>query len=105
MATIRKRGTAWHVQIRRAGYPPLSRSFQSKADATVWARDREGAIDRSELPATTRELKSVTVGDLLTRYGETVTPTKRGAGPEQYRLRVLRAHPLSKLSLVKLSPA
>ena len=84
MATIHKRGSSWQVQVRREGYPPVSKTFASKADAAAWARNQERAIDRAELLTTVRELKGVTVGDLLRRYSETVTPTKRGAGPERY---------------------
>jgi hypothetical protein len=56
------------AQIRREGYPPLSKSFASKADAMAWARDKERSIDRAELPMSIRELNQVTVGDLLKRY-------------------------------------
>jgi integrase len=105
MATIRKRGSSWQAQVRREGYPPLSKTFASKADAAAWARDQERAIDRAELPTTARELKGVTVGDLLRRYKETVTPTKRGARPEQYRIKTLLSHGLAQIALNKLSPA
>jgi hypothetical protein len=80
MATIRKRGSSWQAQVRREGYPPLSKTFPSKADAAAWARDQERAIDRAELPTTARALKGMTVGDLLRRYSEAITPTKRGGG-------------------------
>ena len=105
MATIRKRGSSWQAQVRREGYPPLSKTFASKADAAAWARDQERSIDRADLPTTVRDLKGVTVGDLLRRYSETVTPTKRGAGPEQYRIKTLLTHSLAQIALNKLSPA
>lgn len=105
MATIRKRGSSWQTQVRREGYPSLSKTFASKADAAAWARDQERSIDRAELPTTARELKGVTVGDLLRRYKETVTPTKRGAGPEQYRIKTLLSHSFAQVALNKLSPA
>jgi integrase len=91
--------------VRREGYPPLSRTFVSKADAQVWARDQERAIDRAEAPISTRELKGLTVADLLRRYRDTVTPTKRGAEPERYRLAALLAHEIARAPLSKLSPA
>jgi integrase len=105
MATIRKRGSSWQAQVRREGYPPLSKTFPSKADAAAWARDQERAIDRAELPTTARALKGMTVGDLLRRYSETITPTKRGAEPEQYRIKTILAHAVAQVSLNKLSPA
>lgn len=105
MATIRKRGSSWHVQIRRQGYPSLTRTFSSHADAVAWARDKERAIDRAELAPTHRELKKTTVGELLDHYERKVTPTKRGADRERFKLRVLRSHSISKASLDKLSGA
>jgi hypothetical protein len=105
MAYIRKRGTSWQAQVRREGYPPLSKSFKTKADAAAWARDTERSIDRAEGPISAQKLRGLTVGDLLRRYSETITPAKRGAGPEQYRIKTLLAHRLAQIALNKLSPA
>jgi len=105
MATIRKRGSSWQAQVRREGYPPLSKTFPSKADAAAWARDQERAIDRAELPTSIKELKGITLAELLRRYRDMVTPAKRGAEPERYRLKTLLAHGLAQITLNKLSPA
>jgi integrase len=105
MATIRKRGASWEVQIRRQGFPNLTKSFSTRSDAAAWARENERSIDRGEIAPNIRDLKGTTVGDLLRRYSETVTPFKRGAGPEQYRVGTLLAHALSGTPLNKLSPA
>mgnify|MGYP003656504023 CR=1 FL=1 len=37
MATIRKRGDKWQVQVRRLGTTSISKSFLKKADAQAWA--------------------------------------------------------------------
>ena len=79
MPTIRKRGEAWQAQVRRSGYPALARSFATRADAVAWAREKERAIDRAELPTDIKELKRLTVADLLKRYEREITPRKRGA--------------------------
>jgi len=105
MASIRKRGSSWQAQVRREGYSPVSKTFASKADAQAWARDQERTIDRAESPTPTRELKGLTVADLLCRYRDIVTPSKRGAEPERYRLGTLLAHQIAKVPLSKLSPA
>ena len=105
MATIRRRGTSWQAQVRRDGYPAISKSFSTKADALSWAREKERAIERAELPIAAKQAGSVTVGDLLTRYVETVTPAKRGARFERSRIKTLLAHQLAQASLSKLSPA
>jgi integrase len=105
MATIRRRGTTWQVQVRRQGHATLSRTFRLKADAEQWARQREAEIDRGELPVDTRVLRSHTLAQLLERYASSVVPRKRAADREHYMLRVVLRHPLSRLSLHKLTPA
>ena len=76
MASFRKRKGRWQVQVRRKGSPSVSRTFQSKADALVWARMMEAKIDADDLPTNHRELKAVTLADLIRRYRDEVTPAK-----------------------------
>ena len=45
MATIRKRGGYYQVQIRRKDYPDQTKSFTSKAPAAAWARRVEMSMD------------------------------------------------------------
>src|SRR5262249_32640615 len=61
MATIRRRGTTWQVQVRRQGHSTLSRTFRLRADAEQWARQKEAEIDRGEFPVDTRVLRSHTL--------------------------------------------
>jgi integrase len=105
MATIRRRGSTWQVQVRRQGHTTLSRTFRLKADAEQWARQKEAEIDRGELPVDTRVLRAHTLAQLLERYDATVVPRKRGADREHYMVRVVLRHPLSRLSLHRLTPA
>ncbi|AWO88009.1 integrase [Bradyrhizobium diazoefficiens] len=105
MPTIRKRGDTWQAQVRRAGYPAMSKSFSTRADALAWAREKERSIDRAELPSDLRELKRLTVADLLKRYEQEITPRKRGAAFEQSRIRTLLAHKISQTALSNLSGA
>ena len=69
MATFRKRGDRWHVQIRRNECPSLTRSFDRKADADHWVRRTERQIDIGELvvcdPDVVRQTK---LKDILSRY-------------------------------------
>lgn len=103
MATIRKRGSTWQAQVRRQGSAPISKSFATRADAAVWARDLERSIDRAELPANIRDLQRITLTELLARYEAKVTVSKRGASQERYKLRVIRCHAISTLQLAKLT--
>jgi hypothetical protein len=54
MASIRRRGAKWQVQVRRQGLRPLTRTFRHKADAEMWSRQREAEIDRDGLPTIAR---------------------------------------------------
>jgi hypothetical protein len=103
MATIRRRGSAWQAQVRRQGSTPITKSFATKADAALWARDLERSIDRAELPANIRNLERITLADLLARYEAEVTPRKRGAKQERYKLRVIRSHAIAAAPLAKLT--
>jgi hypothetical protein len=105
MATLRKRGDKWQVQVRRQGCSPISRTFQVKADALIWARQMEAQADRLDLPADHRRLKRTMVRDLLTRYHEAVTPRKRSHMSEGYALQTLGAHDIATLPLFNLSPS
>src|SRR5947199_6502341 len=104
MATIRKRGSSWQAQIRRQGHVPVSRSFHRKPDAAAWARRIEADLDRSHLPIDRRRLRT-TLGSLLARYRDEITPTKRGALQERYRIGQLLAHRIAGLPLEELTPA
>jgi len=102
MATLRKRNGKWHVQIRRAHQPSVNKSFVHKADAQRWVRKTEAEIDLKGLLPDTTILKQHTLGDLITRYLEQVTPTKRGHGPESLRLKKIKRHSLASCRLINL---
>jgi integrase len=105
MATFTKRQGKWRVQIRRDGYPSVSKTFIAKQDAERWAREHERAIDRGELPQQSKELRTTTVGDLLIRYRDTITPTKRAKETEGFMIKTMLAHPLSQCHLRRLAPS
>lgn len=56
---------------------------------------KDRSIDRSELPVDIKELKWLTVADLLKRYEQEITPRKRGEVFERSRIRQLLAHRMS----------
>ena len=105
MAAIRKRSDHWQVQVRRSGYPLLTRTFRTRGDAEAWGRLKEVELDRGEVIRVRRDLKSITLGDLLARYELEVTCHKRGAGPERARIKAMRRDPLTQTPLHQLSPS
>jgi hypothetical protein len=44
MATVTKRGKYWRAQIRRLGFPPQHKSFDTHAEAEAWARAAESEM-------------------------------------------------------------
>jgi len=82
---------------------PRAKSFDSKADAEKWARDLETQVDRFGTAPDTKILETTTLGQLLERYQQEVSPTKRGFTQECQRIDVLRRHDLSHRTLIGLA--
>ncbi|MGE5504453.1 MAG: integrase [Actinomycetota bacterium] len=104
MATIIKRGDNWQAKVRRKGYPPLSRTFDTKVLAERWARQIEGEMDRGCFVDPT-EANNTTLDAALERYGREVTPHKKGIAQEEVRIRFWRRDPLARFSLANLKPS
>jgi integrase len=96
MANFRKRGPQqWQAQIRKKGYPAQVKTFSTRSAAERWAREVEHQMDQGAFISRSAA-ESTTLGELLTRYLEEITPTKRGAESETARLRALRRDPLAQ---------
>jgi integrase len=102
MATIRQRGKYWEAQIRRRGWPSLSRSFDTKAAAEAWARRSESEMDRGVF-VDRSEAERNTFGDLLKRYAEEISPQKKGGPGEILRIRKLGTDPLAQYKVSAVS--
>jgi integrase len=99
MATIRKRGRKWQVQIRRLGLHPVSRSFHIRKDAELWARQMELEADRYGLPSDPKALQRVTLRELVERYRDTVSVRKRGYEIERIVLNAFLRQPFCRKRL------
>ena len=102
MATYRKRGSKWHVQVRRSGKSAQTRSFTHKSDAEAWAKETERLIDNGGLVDLSK-LRKLTTGDLLIRYLNTITPPKRSARVETYIIGGFLAHQIADITLQDFS--
>ncbi|MBI1619674.1 site-specific integrase [Aquamicrobium zhengzhouense] len=103
MATIRKHRDKYQVQIRRQGFPSVSRTFHKLADAKEWARLMETKADRQELAPSRKELASVSLGSVIDRYIAEVLPRKKGADIERIILRAFRRHRICRKSLAEIN--
>jgi len=100
MATIRKYRGKFNVQIRKKGYPFISKSFVSLRVAKKWATTTEADMERRlhvVIPDDT------TVGELLDRYKREILPTHKGQQAERYRIQTLLGF-LGDLRLIHLTP-
>ena len=105
MATIRKRGNRWQVQVRRKNLEPHVKSFMHRKDAEAWARQTELEFDRNALSQDRRRLERVTLGELVTRYRDVITPHKRSAKGETIVLNAFLRHPICTKKLSELKPS
>lgn len=89
MGTIRSRGAyQFQAQVRRAGFPPQSKTFENRRDAEKWVRSVEREMDTgSFIPRD--EAARTTIKDLAKSYREELLPKQRGYRQEDSRLRAV----------------
>lgn len=97
MATFRKRGTRWQAQIFLRGVR-ASKTFLTKLEAQQWASQTETDIlngnDCTIFPGAGK-----TFGDLLKRYADEVSSTKRGEDWELQRIAHTLRQPIADIEL------
>lgn len=103
MASIRHRGNKWQARVRRKGFPPEVRSFNTRQDAERWARSIEAEMDRGSY-VNRNEAESNTLGDVLERYIAEICPSMRGGADDSIRLRAMCRTNLARLSMAALTP-
>ncbi len=95
MASVRKRGARqWQAQVRKRGYPQETKTFATRAAAERWVRQVEHETDMGYF-VSRAEAESTTLGELIDRYVEDVTPLKKGSVPEACRLLAIKRHTLA----------
>jgi integrase len=87
MATVNKRPSGkWQATVRRDGRSQ-SKSFSKRADAIKWARETELQAEHGGLQdSAMRTVSKMTLGQVLERYRDEVTSTKRCADNETYAI-------------------
>lgn len=103
MATIRKRGSTWNVQIRKAGHQTISKTFKLKQDAVKWSRKTESELERGLYQDTT-EAQQTTLQEVVKRYEREVLPSKKSREVIAYRLKTIGSA-LGDHSLAQLTPS
>jgi integrase len=95
--------TSYRVQVRRRGFPPISRTFERKSDADRWARETEADMSRRRyFPQ--HEAEQHTLANLVDRQLEAV---KIDRAHDYERQRVILGwwkEKLGKYTLATLTP-
>ena len=102
MASFTKRNGRWRARVRRADLPSLTKSFPTKTLALQWSQRVESDPEKFLSQQASADHQLVTLGDLLRKYGDEVTPTKKGRDKEKYRVKILNRSPLSGVPLKAL---
>ena len=103
MASFRKRNSLWQAQVRSRSLGSVSKSFHKKSDAVAWAKVQEAAMQTGEWKP--KDKRYSTIGDLIQKYLQKVTPQKKGAEPETRRLkRLLKEKSLMAIKLDEAKP-
>lgn len=98
MASIRKRGKKWRVEIRTKSFYQ-TRSFIHKETALKWARDIEVTLEREEQPGGLK-----LVSDAIQKYLKEITPKKKGARWERVRFNKFLTYPICNKRLSSVKP-
>ena len=101
MATLRKRVNKWQAIVRHQSIGTTAKSFSSKSLALKWSLAQEQAIESGAFGRVSPS--KVTLGELLKRYLDIITPSKRGADVERRRLKRLIGDDISSYQLDRLS--
>jgi integrase len=103
MASIKRRQSGYQAQVRRKGFPQVSKMFSSLKDAEAWSRQIESEMDRGVFQDRT-EADRNTLGDIFQRYMQEVSPLKKSGVAEANRIRrFLRDDPICKYKATALS--
>lgn len=93
MATIRARESGyWQAIVRRKGRPAESKTFRTKTEAEIWARQVEADIERGTYQSASDSERN-TFSDIATRFREEFAPyhyRKRDDEKEAWRFQLSR---------------
>lgn len=101
MASIRKRNEKWQARVRVKGFESVEKSFLNRADADAWGKITEAEMLRGMYIKRT-DAERTTLREALERYEHDLTPSKRGAKVESFRIKAWKAHRLAGKSLASL---
>jgi integrase len=94
----------FQAKIRRKGLPALSKTFQDRATAALWAAEQESRLSTG-VPANKHLSSTITFTQALEWYRDNITlKTKRNTGSEEWRIKKLLRGPLVDRPLNTIKP-
>jgi integrase len=101
--TDKRRTLPWRAQIRRKGHGVMVKMFASRREAEHLASEQERTIRLTGLPHTIEGLKKHTVGEIVRRYRDEITPQKACRVSEATVLNKFLRHKICSKSLAYIS--
>lgn len=92
--TITQRGKTFRLQYREKGFPPISKTFDTKAEAEEEV-ERIKARRKLNIEEQDKAAQKKTLVDLLDMYLKEITPTKKGSKREENRIAAMKSLKLS----------
>jgi len=85
----------WRARIRRKGFPPQTKTFETKYEAEAWERMFLSEMDRGIFVSRVAA-ESTTLLECLERYAKEIVPKKKGYKQDESRVRVLKRLPMAQ---------
>ena len=104
MATITKRGNFWRAQVRRRGYQPQHKTFDTRVEADAWARGTESEMDRG-IFVSRAEAERTTLAEALERYKAEISSRKAHPAQDNQRISHWLRQPVAFRHLANLRGA
>lgn len=98
MGTIRKKNSGYEAAVARKGIRK-SAMFRTKAEANMWIAE----VEKNILSHQKIIVHEATLGELMERYGRTVSVNKRGGPWELKRIRALQGDQIASVPLKELN--
>ena len=101
MSSLRKeKNGRWRAEVRK-NHQYISKTFDSKGDASKWAKQVEIKIEKEQFEDF-RDSAHLTLAHLITRYRDEITANKKGARSEIYKLNFLIRQPITRSKVLRL---
>ncbi len=101
MATIRKFKGKWQVQIRRKGYPHITKSFLQKSSASQYAKEVELKMEK-QIFNDMSEAQRTTLRDILTKYVEEGITELKSARTIKSKVKLILQDQIARCGLLQL---